>query len=112
VLHARGQCEWFGAWCDGVLAADCGLVRDRAAPGATGRFQRVATHPAWRRRGLCSALVHHVSRHAQQAWGVAEVIMVADPADVAIGIYRGLGYRAFEQEWCLERRAPEDQRAA
>lgn len=110
-LQARGQCEWFGVWCDGVLAADCGLVRDHAGPAATGRFQRVATHPAWRRRGLCSALVHHVSRHALGAWDVAEVIMVADPEDVAIGIYRSLGYRAFEQEWCLERRAPQDRPA-
>jgi ribosomal protein S18 acetylase RimI-like enzyme len=111
VLHGRGQCQWFGVWCDGVLAADCGLVRDHTGPSATGRFQRVATHPDWRRRGLCSALVHHVSRHAQQAWGVAEVIMVADPEDVAIGIYRSLGYREFESEWCLERRAPEDRLA-
>jgi hypothetical protein len=30
---------------------------------------------------------------------------------VAIGIYRSLGYRAFDSEWCLERRAPEDRTA-
>jgi ribosomal protein S18 acetylase RimI-like enzyme len=114
-LHERGQCEWFGVWVGTgsgrVLAADCGLLRDRAEPGATGRFQRVSTHPAWRRRGLCSALVQHVSRHALQSWQVAEIIMVADPDDVAIGIYRGLGYREFEREWCLERRAPVDRPA-
>ncbi len=108
VLRQRGLAEWFGVWCDGVLAADCGLVRDRAEPGATGRFQRVATHPDWRRRGLASALVHAVSCHALERWQVGEVIMIADPGDVAIGIYRSLGYREFECEWCLERRAPED----
>ena len=115
-LHAQGLCEWFGVWVGAgeggagrpVLAADCGLLRDHASPGATGRFQRVATHPQWRRLGLCSALVHHVSRHAFEAWGTGEVIMIADPSDVAIGIYRSLGYREFEREWCLERRAPQD----
>jgi len=115
VLHARGQAEWFGVWVgepgQAVLAADCGLVRDHAAPGATGRFQRVATHPAWRRRGLCSTLVHQVAGHALEAWQVAELIMVADPDDVAIGIYRSLGFAEFEREWCLERRAPEDRAA-
>ena len=108
VLHAQGLAEWFGVWCDGVLAADCGLVRDRAAPGATARFQRVATHPDWRRRGLARALVHGVGRHALQAWQAAEVIMVADPDDVAIQLYRSLGWREFEREWCFERRSARD----
>jgi len=111
VLHAQGLAEWFGVWCDGVLAADCGLVRDRAAPGATARFQRVATHPDWRRRGLARALVHSVGRHALQAWQAAEVIMVADPDDVAIQLYRSLGWREFEREWCFERRSARDRAA-
>lgn len=108
VLHAQGRAEWFGLWCDGVLAADCGLVRDRAGPGATARFQRVATHPDWRRRGLARALVHGVGLHALQRWQAAEVIMVADPDDIAIHLYRSLGWREFEREWCFERRSPRD----
>lgn len=110
-LHQQGLAEWFGLWCDGVLAADCGLVRDRAVPQATARFQRVATHPAWRRRGLARALVHHVGRYALQAWQAAEVIMVADPDDVAIQLYRSLGWREFEREWCFERRSARDRAA-
>jgi GNAT superfamily N-acetyltransferase len=109
VLHAQGRAEWFGVWCDGVLAADCGLVRDHASPGATARFQRVATHPDWRRRGLARALVHGAGRHALQVWQAAEVIMVADPDDIAIHLYRSLGWREFEREWCFERRSPRDQ---
>ena len=66
---------------------------------------------ACRRRGLCSALVHPVGRHALQAWQADEVVMVADPDDVAMGICRGLGHAEFEREWCLERRAPEDRAA-
>lgn len=109
VLHAQGRAEWFGVWCDGALAADCGLVRDHTKPGATARFQRVATHPEFRRRGLARALVHAVGRHALQEWQAAEVIMVADPDDIAIHLYRSLGWREFEREWCFERRSPRDQ---
>lgn len=108
VLQRAGLAEWFGLWCDGELAADCGLLRDRAAPGALGRFQRVATHPQWRRRGLAGALVHAVTCHAFDRWQMGEVIMIADPEDVAIGIYRSLGYRELEREWLFQRRAPGD----
>jgi GNAT superfamily N-acetyltransferase len=111
LLHAQGRCEWFGLWCDGVLAADCGLMREEARPGSIGRFQRVATHPAWRRRGLCTALVHFVSRFLFDRWKVAQGFMVADPHDVAIGIYQSLGWQRADTEWVLERRAPQDAQA-
>ena len=107
-MHAAGQLLWFGLWCDGVLAASCGLIRASGTAGSPARFQRVVTHVDWRRRGLASALVHAVSRHAQQAWQAPDVYMAADPEDVAIGIYRSLGYREVETSWGLERRAPED----
>lgn len=107
-MAERGLALWFGAWCDGVLAADCGLMRDGTAPGATGRFQHVSTHPRFRRRGLCSALVHEVTRFGFEAWRLARVLMCADPEDVAIGIYEGLGYRRIDREWALQRRAPQD----
>ena len=100
-MHAAGAAQWFGLWCDGVLAADCGLVRD----GALGRFQHVETHPAWRRRGLCSALVHAVSAWGFAHWGLQTITMVADPDDVAIGIYRSLGYVTVLQTVGLERRS-------
>jgi len=107
-MHEQGCAQWFGLWCDGQLAADCGLMRMAAQPGETVRFQRVATHPAWRRRGLASALVHAVSAYALNEWQAAEAIMIADPDDVAIGIYRSLGYRELELEWGLQRQPPAD----
>jgi RimJ/RimL family protein N-acetyltransferase len=109
-MAERGQAAWFGVWCDGVLAADCGLMRaDPASGHATmGRFQHVSTHPAWRRRGLCSALVHAVSAWGFREWALNELLMCADPDDVAIGIYESLGYRRLASEWRLQRLAPRD----
>lgn len=107
-MAERGLALWFGAWCDGVLAADCGLMRNGAAARATGRFQHVTTHPDWRRRGLCSALVHAVTQFGFVQWQLARVVMCADPEDVAIGIYERLGYRRVDREWALQLRAPQD----
>jgi GNAT superfamily N-acetyltransferase len=107
-MHAAGQLQWFGLWCDGTLAATCGLIREAAEPRAAGRFQRVVTHAAWRRRGLATALVHAVTDHALRHWRVGEIYMAADPADVAIGIYRSLGFSDVGTGWGLQRNAPQD----
>jgi GNAT superfamily N-acetyltransferase len=107
-MHGVGQLQWFGLWCDGTLAATCGLIRDAAEPGAAGRFQRVVTHAAWRRRGLAAALVHAVTAYALRQWRVGEIYMAADPGEVAIGIYRSLGFREVGTDWALQRNAPQD----
>lgn len=111
-LARQGCAEWFGLWCDGpqgpTLAAGCGLMRDAARPGAIGRFQHVGTHPQWRRRGLCSALVRSVSAWGFAQWQLAQAVLCADPHDVAIGIYRALGYRQVDASWQLQRNAPQD----
>ncbi|MFO1336718.1 MAG: GNAT family N-acetyltransferase [Burkholderiaceae bacterium] len=106
-VHAAGQGEWFGLWCGDTLVADCGLLRD----GTLGRFQSVLTHPDWRRRGLCHALVHSVCRWGFEQWGLTELLMCADPDDVAIGIYESLGFQRFDREWGLQRNPPEDEAA-
>jgi ribosomal protein S18 acetylase RimI-like enzyme len=85
-----------------VLVASCGLFRDPRGSGL-GRFQFVATHPAWRRRGLCTALVHAACRHGFEAMGLQTLAMQADPADVAIGIYESLGFQRGVSSWQLER---------
>ena len=103
----EGAAAWFGLWCDGVLAAECGLMR--AGPtGRIGRFQHVMTHPQYRRRGLCTALIDSVSTWGFQQWRLESAVMCADPDDVAIGIYQSLGYRRIAHECCLQRNAPRD----
>jgi GNAT superfamily N-acetyltransferase len=103
-LRAQGWGEWFGLWCEDTLVADCGLLRD----GSLGRFQNVLVHPDWRRRGLCRALVARVCEWGFGPWGLQELLMCADPEDVAIGIYESLGFEAFDREWGLQRNPPED----
>jgi RimJ/RimL family protein N-acetyltransferase len=104
-MQQAGLGHWFGLiyQADGrrVLAASCGLFHERAS--GCGRFQYVSTHPAWRRRGLCSALVHAVCRHGFGAMGLQTLAMVADPDDVAIGVYESLGFRRVASTWQLER---------
>jgi ribosomal protein S18 acetylase RimI-like enzyme len=110
-MQAAGQLQWFGVECDGVLAATCGLIRDRAEAGADGRFQRVVTHAAWRRRGLASALVHGVCRFAFERWRAGTLYIGADPDDVAIGIYRSLGFADLGSGAGLQRKSPQDRAA-
>ena len=105
-MQVAGSGYWFGAMVGGVLAADCGLVHD----GVMGRFQHVGTQPEWRRRGLCRALVHQVCDHAFGTLGLQRLVMCADPHDVAIGIYRSVGFAQVGNHWGLQRRAPRDRR--
>jgi RimJ/RimL family protein N-acetyltransferase len=105
-MQVRGSGAWFGAMVGGVLAADCGLVHD----GRLGRFQHVGTQVAWRRRGLCRALVHHVCEHAFNTLGLQRLVMCADPRAVAIGIYRSVGFSQVQSHWCLQRRPLHDRR--
>jgi ribosomal protein S18 acetylase RimI-like enzyme len=86
-----------------ALVASCGLFRAAARGDGLGRFQFVATHPAWRRRGLCTALVHAACRHGFEAMDLRTLVMVADPADVAIGLYESLGFRRGVSAWQIER---------
>ena len=70
-MQRAGLGHWFGlaTTVDGrpALVASCGLFRDPARGDGLGRFQVVSTHPAWRRRGLCTALVHAACRHGFEA---------------------------------------------
>jgi RimJ/RimL family protein N-acetyltransferase len=106
-MQAAGLGHWFGieVLTNGVpmLVASCGLFRGPARDEGTGRFQYVSTHPAWRRRGLCTALVHAASLYGFERMGLRTLAMVADPDDVAIGIYESLGYRRGPSSVQIER---------
>jgi RimJ/RimL family protein N-acetyltransferase len=106
-MQRAGLGHWFGLLAQGagrpVLAASCGLFRDLARGDGLGRFQFVSTHPAWRRRGLCTALVQAACRQGFETMGLRTLVMVADPEDVAIGIYESLGFQRGASTWQFER---------
>lgn len=106
-MQRAGLGHWFGMQSPGgegaALVADCGLFRDSPDPAALGRFQHVGTHPAWRRRGLCRALLHAVCRYGFETMGLASLVIVADPDDVAIRLYESLGFERGASTWLIER---------
>lgn len=85
---ASGAASWWGSFASGRLVAQCGIVR--CAQGLA-RFQSVETHPEFRRRGICSALISRVAREAHDT-GARKLLLGVDPEGPAIGLYEGLGF--------------------
>ena len=96
-MVAAGHGHFWGAYLDQKLVASMGLFMC----DGVGRFQWVATHPAYRRQGLCGTLVFTVA--SQALTQVTTLVMVADPEYVAAAIYESIGFSASEQEFQLER---------
>lgn len=99
-LVEAGHGGWFGAFLDGRLVAQMGMVT--ASPGL-GRFQSVETHPEFRGRGLAGTLVHHVSQYGFGELGARTLVMVADPEYLAIRVYRAVGFTDTERQLQAER---------
>jgi len=105
VVVGAGHGSWFGAFLDGALVSQMGLV---TAGPALARFQTVETHPDVRGRGLAGTLVHHVSRYGFDTLGAETLVMVADPDYLAIRLYRSVGFSDSEAQLQVERKPAED----
>lgn len=97
VWNRTGAAHWWGAFLDGDLVAQCGMVE---CPGGLGRFQSVETHPDFRRRGLCSSLITIVGEDAL-AYGSEELFLAVDGEGPAIGLYERLGFRRGSHQHSL-----------
>ncbi len=86
-LADRGLAAFFGAFADGVLAADLGIVRC----GLLARFQWVGTDAAHRRRGLASHLLGVAARWAAER-GCDRWVIVTETGNPAGRIYRAVGF--------------------
>lgn len=89
-----GLGQWFGAFIDGRLAGDLGVF----VFNGLGRFQSVGTHPDFRRRGVCGALVYHAASQALERMGATRLVMVADANYHAAKIYESVGFRQAERQ--------------
>jgi len=94
-LTEAGHGAWFGAFLDGTLVCQLGLVSGKAG---LARYQSVETHPDARRRGLAGTLVWHASTTALGN-DTRTMVMVADPGYDAIRVYRSVGFTVTESQF-------------
>jgi RimJ/RimL family protein N-acetyltransferase len=100
-LAQAGQGNWFGAFVDDAgsmprLVAALGVYveGEPEAGERLARYQSVMTDAAYRRRGLCRALVAAAARHARDELRADRLIIVAAAGDMPEQLYAGLGFVA------------------
>jgi hypothetical protein len=94
-LTEAGHGSWFGAFIGDTLVAQLGLVTDGSG---LARYQNVETLAAVRRQGLAGTLVWKAGLHFLQATGGGPLVMAADPDDVAIRVYRSVGFAVTQTQ--------------
>ena len=99
-LAGTGHGAWFGAFLDGQLASQLGVFSDRRG---VARYQEVATHPDARRQGLAATLLCHAAQYAVSHLAATTLVIVADPAEPAIGVYRAVGFGDRETQVSVSR---------
>jgi ribosomal protein S18 acetylase RimI-like enzyme len=100
-LTEAGLATWYGAFIGGELLAQMGIVAD--GPSGLARYQSVETHPQARRRGLAGTLTWHVGAETLAAGRARTLVIVADPDEEAIRLYRRAGFTDAEFQVGFER---------
>jgi ribosomal protein S18 acetylase RimI-like enzyme len=98
-LCEAGHGTWSGAFVDGRLRCAAGVF---SAGTGLARFQNVETHPAFRRRGLASAVLLTAGEHALRDANTHTLVIVADPEDDAMRLYQALGFARTELQAQLQ----------
>jgi GNAT superfamily N-acetyltransferase len=99
-ITETGAGAWFGAFTGGRLMAQLGIFD---AGDGLARFQHVETDPAARRQGLSGTLVWRAGSYAREVLGARTLVIVADPAEGAIRIYRSCGFADAQGQLSFER---------
>jgi ribosomal protein S18 acetylase RimI-like enzyme len=102
VIGEAGSARYFAAYQDGRVASYCELYTD----GKLGQVEGVLTEPAYRGRGLATAVVTR-ARHESGAAGHRLTFLLADEDDWPKELYRKLGFKTIGRVWDFVRRPPE-----
>jgi ribosomal protein S18 acetylase RimI-like enzyme len=94
----HGNARHFAVLADGAVVSAAELFSD----GRTAQVENVVTHPAFRGRGLASAVVLRAVDEAIAA-GHDFVFLVADDADWPKELYTRLGFAPLGREWSFLR---------
>ena len=98
LFFRHGNARHFAALADGTFVSAAELLSD----GRTAQVENVVTHPAFRGRGLASAVVGRAVGEAVAA-GHDFVFLVADDADWPKELYARLGFAPIGREWSFLR---------
>ncbi len=91
-LFRAGRGAWYVALHSGEVVGSCGVV----VTDGRGRFQAVDTADAHRRRGISSRLVVEAAHGAGDRFRAEQLVIAADPAYHALGLYESLGFKRRE----------------
>jgi GNAT superfamily N-acetyltransferase len=94
LFFRHGNARHFAVLADGAAVSAAELYSD----GRTAQVESVVTHPAFRGRGLASAVVLRAVEEAYAA-GHDFVFLVADDADWPKELYARLGFVPLGREW-------------
>jgi hypothetical protein len=97
-IAEQGLGAWFGAFAGGRLVSQLGLFR---AGDGIARYQHVETDPAARRGGLAGTLVWSAGQYGLEQLGAHTLVIVADPAEGPIRLYRSIGFADAEGQLSL-----------
>lgn len=90
-LCDRGLATWVGAFHEGRLVADLGIVLCERPGGVDARYQAVGTDAAHRRRGLAGHLLGVAATWAADR-GATRWVIVTGTTNPAGRLYRGVGF--------------------
>jgi ribosomal protein S18 acetylase RimI-like enzyme len=111
-LAALGQGNWFGAFVDAgeasrlVSALGIFVEAQPESGERLARFQSVVTDAAYRRRGLCSALMALAARYACEELGADRLIVVAAAGEMPEQLYANLGFERAGLQRGVQRMGP------